>query len=160
MRGGTTMKTMVALACLLALGACADIPGEGPWQGIKVGESADAVVSARDHWNATNLLVERGVPYKVRMMVVGGTEWRDWNTSADPNIGWDGGPAFLRRFPAANWFTVIGTVGRSSAHGQQLVDGGTFTPDADGRLYAYANDACMTYFNNHGQLYLKLTREK
>ncbi|MGE5506582.1 MAG: hypothetical protein ACM31L_19315 [Actinomycetota bacterium] len=155
---------MVAAAGLLALGACAPVPGEGPWVGIRPGQSGDAVVSARQVWSPTNLLVEKGVTYTVTLKTLGGGRWRDWDVDADPNVGWHGGiigdAAFLRRDPAADWFTVIGTVGKSSRGAQQLVDGGTFTPDADGPLFAYANDFWLAYDNNRGQVYLKLTRAK
>jgi hypothetical protein len=67
--------------------------------------------------------------------------------------------AELRRFPQANWFALIGAIGKDRNTffpiGQTPMK---YTPTTTGEFLCFANDAPFAYGNNSGQLTLQITR--
>ena len=134
---------------------------------LEVGESVhDLGVDARNPWNASGLLVKSGERYEFKVEDV--NDWRDLGIEADPETGHDGAswvfrlPFAGRRFEDANWFTLVGAVGRSHDHYFPIGRGRTRTMKATGELFTFANDTSffphIFYLNNHGTLRLVVTR--
>ena len=101
--------------------------------------------------------------------IVGKTErWFPKETIADlPNT---------KRFESAKWFELVGVVANDGGKSESVKNDGSpsphsyfqpckhtdaehpFTVNADGYLYAFANDAWTRYDNNRGSVLLKITR--
>ena len=62
--------------------------------------------------------------------------------------------SWIKRRPSAKWFQLIGVVNKDTSHTIELGTNGVFTAPANGRLWAYANDAECAYSNNSGSLEL------
>jgi hypothetical protein len=111
--------------------------------------------------NDTGLELEAGVSYAIQVSEVKG--WRDAGIAANPSEGHDAGRLalfrFLKRYRKANWFVLIGQIGKKKK--RRFVMGGgleSFTAPRDGRLFVFANDAPGFYWNNHGTLKLTVVR--
>lgn len=75
---------------------------------------------------------------------------------------------FTRREEAMPWFSLVGVVANGRAHEKTekpvahqsflIGTGCTLAPDADGYLYAFANDAWQMYGNNRGSVQLTIRR--
>ncbi len=129
---------------------------------ITVANPQKFTVFAKPTWNRSQILVEAGQTYRLEILQV--TQWQDaWIQNIDPTQGyrlWYLAPlAGLRRFPQANWFALIGAIGK---------DRNTFfpidqtpmkyIPTTTGEFLCFANDAPFAYGNNSGQLTLQITR--
>jgi hypothetical protein len=128
---------------------------------IHVGQTHHVCVYANRLWNDSGIDVLSGQIYT--LTVPSCERWIDSRKicSADGYASsrlmrpWE----FLRRAPEANWFQLVGTIGRSTkariAVGSSLTD---FLPPFPGRLYFFANDLPWMYWNNKGALALRVTR--
>ena len=129
--------------------------------GLLPGQSIEiAGIDAAKRWNRTGLLLDCDVPY--RFEVVSFSGWRDGSHESDPNGYFSMRLApfwFLRRYPFAKWFKLIGAVGTSGWNYFPIGMGCTRKAPSSGELYCFANDASFRYHNNDGQLVLKVTRE-
>ena len=112
------------------------------------------------------LLVQTGESY--RFTVVGEpVDWRDASIPATPDGQLtDRIPRFLRtsgarwfrRFDGAEWYALVGCV---KGDGNWMFKIGRSTEQVmarGGRLTAFANDAWLMYWNNHGTLNLEVER--
>jgi hypothetical protein len=138
---------------------------------LGIGQTSAVLVNARDVWNDTGIVMERGASYGF----VATGAWRDASWKSGPG-GIDGGvihrlAARWRRIPTSRWFCLIGEVHASDEpiEGSALTalsigEGGTFQSLYAGRLFAYANDVRLGmfpsafYLNNHGSVSLRVTR--
>ena len=130
---------------------------------MNVGETTYISVQADKLWNDSGVHVIPGQTYD--FVVPESEKWIDWHIPC----GADGYPSTpllrpweeLRRVPLANWFQLIGTVGRSTKPpiliGSRLFN---FLPPFPGRLYFFANDLAWMYWNNKGNIAVRLTRTK
>lgn len=91
--------------------------------------------------------------------------WKDWIIECDA----DGYSCLLmdfissiKRRPSAKWFQLIGViiVNKNISHSIELGTKGTFISPANGRLWAYANDADFAYGNNSGHIELDVNIQK
>jgi hypothetical protein len=64
--------------------------------------------------------------------------------------------SFLKRCRAALWFQLVVAVDQNPSHTLPLLCHGHFIAPAGGRLWAYANDAALAYWNNTGFLTLTI----
>lgn len=112
-------------------------------------------IDARRHWNDTGLQITAG--RAVRIIASG--VWRDWmiETDADgfsrPHLRL---AEPLRRVPTAHWFQLCGTIDRRLD--QVIILGGdvAFKAPAGGRLFLFANDVSWMYWNNVGQIQVRI----
>jgi hypothetical protein len=131
------------------------------WMGI--GQTAYVCVYANRLWNDSGINVGWGQMYK--FTVPNGEQWMDGGRlcRADGHASnwltqpWEN----LRRVPSANWFQLVGTIGRSTK--PAIVIGSTpseFSPQYPGRLYFFANDLPWMYWSNKGAIAVRVMRAK
>ena len=133
---------------------------------LTVGESADnlPVVEAHNRWNRTWLRLTAGQCYELKVDDV--QNWRDAGIDSTPEAGhirpirWLQVPPFkwLRRYWKANWYTLVGSIGKTPRGYFPIGGGRTYTPETTGELFSFANDADLFYGNNDGTLRLTVTR--
>ncbi len=152
---------------------------------LGVGETAHAIVHAREHRNDTGIDLVNGARYRVSVAPT--QRWRDGNLPPCDAAGWrvDDAPVeealgrlgkltrgMIRAFegsrvaPAAEWFELTVTV--SGADDKEYIVpiglGAEFEAPFDGRLMALANDLesdvplMDRYGNNKGWLVVEVTR--
>lgn len=118
-------------------------------------------ISAQLQWNPSQILLEAGQAYRFEMLHV--TRWKDGGIDQiDPTQGftrWYLSPFnWLRRYPQANWFVLIGAIGENPSTffpiNQPVME---YTATATGEFRCFANDAPFAYGNNVGTLTLKVT---
>jgi len=122
---------------------------------LEVGESIEFWVHAQIPWNDSRVDLVAGATYN--FVVEGPQTWNDFSivSSADGYRSRPGQRIWenLRRMPAANWFILIGTIGKSMdcpfIIGSRLLH---FTAAIPGRLYCFANDLRFMYWNNSGSI--------
>ncbi len=126
---------------------------------LKKGESAYTTVLARKPWNHSGIELQKGNQYKLE--VSGDQHWKDWHVEAGP----DGFEKWymkmfepLRRVSHANWFALIGALGRSKENCFVIGRSISLAPILAGELVCFANDVRGFYFNNSGSIELKVTR--
>lgn len=112
-----------------------------------------ATVASREKWNRTGIELVAGQRYHYAAI---GT-WHDASILCDAN-GWTdvwryGYVEWAKRCLAANWFQLVGSVGKASPM-IVLGTGGEFVAPASGELYCFANDAEWAYGNNEGAIEL------
>jgi hypothetical protein len=126
---------------------------------LDIGEGITATILAAVRWNGTGVLVGPGECYS---LVATGT-WTDWKTVTDPN-GYTSPNLWLRctegvrRLPKASWFRLAGSIGRQRTSFFAIGRTCTYEPTDRGELVCFANDIDWMYFNNSGQINLKINR--
>ena len=128
---------------------------------MEVGESVEIEIDAAFKYNRTGVIVTPQQRY--RFEAIG--SWVDWNRSCGPE-GYASPNGVLRaaesyrRYPKANWFCLIGCVDKSPTTFFEIGTGITYEPMAAGELMCFANDCAWFYWNNSGQIRLRIMREK
>ena len=135
---------------------------------LEVGQSHTFRVVARNQYNASQVMLQAGATYQFH---VSGS-WTDKNIRTNAN-GWTSDAVRpimrplvraaekKRRYPNANWFALIGTIGCNECDHFYIGCGGaqkTFTVRQSGPLYAFANDLTSKYGNNSGCLTVTIQR--
>ncbi|WP_262360423.1 hypothetical protein [Citrobacter freundii complex sp. CFNIH2] len=120
-------------------------------------------IRARDKWVETDLFVEQGVRYFFRAT----GKWCDMNHCCDANGYTVDYLNFARlwlrcRHEPATWFTLIGTIDKSTDTMFVIGDGarlnnGWIAPRS-GELVVFANDISGMYWNNFGSVVLEIWR--
>ena len=133
---------------------------------LNVGESADnlPIIDARIRWNRSGLWLTAGQSYEFKVDDV--QNWCDAGIDSTPDEGhikrrWylEIPPAkWLRRFRKANWYTLVGSIGKSPGSYFPIGGGRIYTPETTGELLSFANDAELFYGNNSGTLRLTVIR--
>lgn len=126
---------------------------------MHVDESCSASIEARAPWNDTGIDLHKSHAYLLEAT----GEWLDWKIRSGPD-GYSSTNILLRlterwrRQPDAKWFALIGSIG--AARGDQFLIGSKreYQPLKDGRLYCFANDVQIAYFNNSGHVQLTVRR--
>jgi len=136
---------------------------------LEVGDKRTFTVYSALKSNWSRVRMKRGAHYSFE--IPAGDTWKDAGITCGPE-GWKTEDLpfhkeliarlaeFRRRYPEADWFEMIGTVGdeeelfRIGAGGAQR----TFTPSADGEFAAFANDLTSTYGNNSGEIEMTVQR--
>ena len=65
-----------------------------------------------------------------------------------------------RRVKGALWFTLIASVNKDDDSAKAIGPKGSFEAPADGKLFFFANDATIMYWNNSGSVSVTITRTK
>ncbi len=124
---------------------------------MKVGASATATIQAREYWNDTGIDLTAGEEY--RLAATG--RWKEAWMECGPEgyqrlwlrpVGW------MRRMPGEPWMALVGSIGgeptRMFRIGAELVIRARYS----GRLFCFANDVGVMYWNNSGSVELTVTR--
>ncbi len=133
----------------------------GRSRSINIGESAEVSVRARDPWNPSGVLMEKGAVYRFQIVKI--TGWDDaGEKNIDPLAGWtnfllDFFSVFIR-CPGQLYFRLIGGVSKKRKHFFPIDPEKPYTAEATGEFFAFANDLRPFYFNNHGVLILSIAR--
>ena len=135
-------------------------------------DNGHIVIRARCKWNDTGIDLVGGDQYRVTASGM----WFDARYEIDaagyrsdsPIVPRASRPLFKlaerwRRMPSADWFSLVGAVNRDGARlidlGSALsLNAGEFTAPATGRLFCFANDLPFMYWNNKGQVLIKINR--
>ncbi len=138
---------------------------------LSLGKPNTVDICACKPWNRSKIMVKKGEVYKFEFKLEEVDDWVDGKTSSTPNRGWReflpnvmgtlGG--FYKRSDQANWYALIGSIGRDEEKTFAIFDDSKNTPvsektmDDDGELYIFANDMWGRYGNNRGTLKLSIT---
>lgn len=144
----------------------------------KPGSCAEILVSAKSRWNASGILFQQGVSYRIEVVDGENPIWNDKKIEATAE-GWckepnskcqrpDGFKGWImrlmepfRRSPEHDWFYLMGAVGDGKADKPEPFPIGLnriVKPEVDGEFCSFANDLPFMYGNNSGSLKLKITR--
>lgn len=141
---------------------------------LSIGSSQTIYVYANQKYNRSQVLLEAEAEYF--FTIEKGQIWFDASIDCDEN-GWDRSTQDLglkeifiklsegkRRLPDANWFELIGAVGKNDDHLFRATTftsiGNLYTPPVEGELFLFANDMNDRYGNNRGRLKVIVTRQK
>ncbi|HEY3052642.1 MAG TPA: hypothetical protein VGK04_04560 [Thermoanaerobaculia bacterium] len=110
-------------------------------------------IFARKWWNDTDVTLIAGKRYRL----TASGRWTDWTVSSGPE-GYEL-PKLdkfrrWRRVPEAAWFALIGAIDKKSVF--VIGTGVNLEPVVSGRLFCYANDVRVMYWNNKGFVELKV----
>ncbi len=112
-------------------------------------------IESREKWNDTGIDLIEGCRYTYTATGL----WKDWIIECDA----DGYSCLLmdlistiKRRPFAKWFQLIGVVNQNMSDSIELGTNGNFIAPANGRLWAFANDADFAYGNNSGYVELEV----
>jgi len=116
-------------------------------------------IDAAKYWNHTGMLLESGASYD---LIATGT-WIDAGRSCGPD-GYPKGNLFqdlfkcVRRSPAVQWFTLMGSVGCNRDTNFAIGSHLTYVAPRTGELVCFANDVPGFYWNNGGFVTLEVRR--
>ncbi|MBA3008806.1 MAG: hypothetical protein KKF12_22600 [Proteobacteria bacterium] len=138
----------------------------GPGVELKIRESKKTTICACRPWNMGAVKVQKGESYTFEIEAV--HNWVDGKVASDPETGWHGSfyktmgflSGFLKRSSETGWYALTGTIGMADTLSFAVITSGNapvIMADS-GELYFYANDMKGRYFNNKGNLVLKITR--
>ncbi|QFY42616.1 DUF2235 domain-containing protein [Candidatus Methylospira mobilis] len=142
-------------------------PRNNPARELDINETVQVSICAAQYWNHSGVLVKPGQSFHFE---ASGT-WCDSDYQSPPD-GYENYPGkhwmswfkWSRRCRTANWFVLIGAVGKTCSNGKMHVLGAgkyaeaPFTPQREGELLCFANDTFGFYRNNSGAVTLKITR--
>lgn len=124
---------------------------------LEIDHSITISICSRKYWNETDIQIFNGDEYKFETTGF----WKDLLKKCDAD-GYTNLYMNLynkwKRSGNNNWFALIGSINQTDDF---LI--GTNTQkafDKDGKLFCYANDVTGFYWNNFGQVSLKITRLK
>ena len=126
---------------------------------MQVDEPCSANIEARVRWNDTRIDLDKGHIYLLEAT----GEWLDWKIRAGPD-GYRSSNIMQRlterwrRQPDASWFALIGSIGASRDSQFLIGCNREYQPPQDGRLFCFANDVQIAYFNNSGHIQLTVRR--
>lgn len=122
-----------------------------------------ARIESTEIWNSTKVVARKGATY--RFDVPEDATWKDSIVRCGPRGFFNLVDPFrikLRVKKAhgkkARYFTLIGTIGQTLEHAFIIGSGCTYTAEADGEFYCFANDALGHYDNNHGAITVSITQ--
>jgi hypothetical protein len=137
---------------------------------LAVGEQATFPVRAADRYNWSGIRLEQGGRYQFDIPT--GQKWMDASIACGPegwrseDLPWYKESAVKlfegkRRYPGANWFELIGSIGDDGDAFFRIGHGGSnrmYAATRTGDLYAFANDLDSKYDNNTGTLLVTVSR--
>ena len=139
---------------------------------LAIGEAHSFCVDSRKFFNDSGICLVAGGCYTFHVDAC--DTWKDLQIVTDAN-GWTSDQAPFgtrrlvrrmesrRRCPAANWFELVGTIGKNECNHFRIGCGGfkkVYSPKVSGRFFAFANDLSTKYYNNSGSLCVTITRVK
>lgn len=134
---------------------------------LKPGEFEIVHICACRPWNASGITVKKGQNYLFKIVSV--DNWVDGCVDSDPIKGWQGNfykvlgslSGWLKRSDKSSWYALVGSVGKNDKESFAVEETNSWTVKSkkDGELYFYANDMEGRYFNNKGNVMLKVIRQ-
>lgn len=143
---------------------------------LNVGDSLEFTICANVKYNFTGIYLRDGKGQEYSFKVNMKQKWHDASIECNAK-GWDRENDSLnflqrqfirpmegfKRYPDANWFEIIATIGKNDENSFKLLDysnGNKFyKPDVSGELFVFANDMNSKYGNNKGTIKVKIKRE-
>jgi hypothetical protein len=131
---------------------------------LAIGEKASFPVLAKDKYNWSGILLEHGAQY--RFEVADDQQWTDGKIICGAD-GWEETKGLSkvkealeekRRYPKANWFELMGSLGCEGSHYFRIGKTATYTAPQDGGLFTFANDLNAMYVNNKGEIEVTIER--
>ena len=135
---------------------------------LSINQSQDVMVFASEQYNATGLMLEQGATY--RFTPYPNQYWFDDGIKCTP-LGWNRDNVQLgvkeipmavlepfRRFPRAQWFSLIGAINKNDDHLFEIANGADIKIDKSGEFCPFANDLSRFYGANAGKIKVKVTR--
>ncbi len=137
---------------------------------LAVGESHSFCVASVNFYNDSRVCLVAGAHYTFHVDAC--STWKDLQIVTDAN-GWTAEQApfgtrrlvrrmeWRRRFPTANWFELVGTIGQNECNHFRIGCGDTgkkYSPTVSGPFYAFANDLPSKYRNNSGSIRVTIKR--
>ncbi len=165
---------------------CGDLDLQATYRLKRPGSWKFTEVHAKNYWNASGIIFEKGVTYKIHVFNPDQATWKDatqevtWKDAChedSPNKGWwpkEGSVFWLSelgrlvgilRARDQDLFVLMGAFygicedGRTCAAHFPIGNGDDFTAPADGEFCAYANDLPFTYGNNSGSITARIIRK-
>ena len=126
---------------------------------LEVGRAYTVGIHARMKWEDTAVQVSGNEVYQ---FAAAGC-WYDASIPSGPG-GYSSSKPMLRlsgpllRYRKANWFALIGSIGRTASSTFVIGDKSQHTMTEDGILFCFANDVPFMYWNNSGWIRLTITR--
>ncbi|RZS93145.1 hypothetical protein [Aquimarina brevivitae] len=124
---------------------------------LAIRESVTLTVASKEKWNRSGIYALIGEEYEISAS----GSWTDWYIDTDANgyERWHLSLAgFLKRAPKENWFKLISAVDRQQYH--PIGAANTITVTTEGELEFFANDILGFYWNNKGDISVRVTRIK
>lgn len=142
---------------------------------LSIGETREFIVGAGEKYSWSGVRLEAGASYTFNYSDE--QTWKDDSLTCGPS-GWtlSGQKDELnfiqeylvrhaeddRRHPEANWFEVVGTLGKSEKHLFRIGDGSKkstpYVPPRTAELFCFANDLNSKYGNNKGEVCITVER--
>jgi hypothetical protein len=118
-----------------------------------------ATIKAKSKWNDTGYQLSAGKQYRFKAT----GEWIDGGIVTTA-VGFEKFYLkpfeWMRRFPNAKWFSVIGAIDKKESTkfdiGRFIEQGETYTATINGTLFCFANDVSIAYGNNKGEIELEI----
>ena len=126
---------------------------------MNVAEVVSAKVAARALWNRTGIQLLEGEKY----LLEADGKWVDWFIPHGP----EGDPSdsfymrvfeSYRRIKHENWFTLIGALNSDISTAFRIGAKCTYRAVSSGELTCFANDVEGFYWNNRGEVVIKVAR--
>jgi hypothetical protein len=130
-----------------------------------------ATIKVEEKWNKTGIVLEKGKTYKLEArgtwidkdyeVDANGFTTKEYCDKQHPDVLTRILMEFLeniRRIPHANWFALIGTIGKTTKTHLIIGTEKTYKAPGGGELFCYANDVFFAYGNNKGELELEITK--
>ncbi len=153
---------------------CGDLEGQAAYRLKESGSQAELTVKAESYWNASGLILEKGVTYRIKVTDPDKI-WKDWEQEAKAT-GWVKPPvSWLRlfvvvtgplvRFPDRNIFYLMGVIygkcedGITCARQFPIGVAVDITAPADGEFCSFANDLPFMDSNNSASIIIHITRK-
>lgn len=117
---------------------------------------SDLEVYANKRWNDTGIDVAQGT----EVAIVAEGAWIDGGIQVGPDgfeRPWLNPVKWTRRCREAHWFELVAAAGRFDGPYYRIGRSGGFSAKRAGRLYLFANDAWLMYWNNKGALEIEVS---
>ena len=135
---------------------------------LSVNQSQDVILFASEQYNTTGLMLEQDATY--RFTPYPNQYWFDDGIKCSP-LGWHRDNVKLgvkeipmaalepfRRFPHAQWFSLIGAINKNDEHLFKIADGADIKITKSGEFCPFANDLSRFYGANAGKIKIKVIR--
>ena len=124
---------------------------------LNINQTVEVEIRARCIWNETNIEICEGEKYKFNA----NGKWTDFFVTKNAN-GYSNSYMQLfkkwKRSKEHPWFALIGTLNKNENELFLIGKNSSKQFSKTGKLYFFANDAKMFYWNNFGKIHLQIKR--
>lgn len=126
---------------------------------LQINDTIDVEIRARSKWNSTQIEISEGEEYE--FTAIG--KWTDFTITKDAD-GYSNSYMQLfntmKRAKQYQWFALIGSLDKNENKYYLIGKNSNISFNENGILYCFANDVKGFYWNNFGQITLKVKRIK